>query len=143
MGIDLDKLTKNPNGSFIVLKNLNNGTLCYKDAAWFSNSDITNINLRRNSIEVPCSAGTLFAEVGGDQDYPEIFTSLRRPDGAEINICLVQGDVVVPDGVDPDDCDGQKNCNGGLTAHLYGDTSEEDYTKSYPFSAEELAIVFE
>ncbi len=143
VGIDLNDLLVGVGCSYIVLKDLDSGHQMGVEAAWFSNRTITEINPRRNIIEVPCTAGTLCAEAGGNEAYPEVFTYLRRPDGVEVDIVAVDGDAVIPDGVDPEDFDGQTGRNGGLKAYLYGDTTRDDYTKSYAFSAEELAIDFE
>lgn len=140
VGIDLDDLLSGTGCAYIVLKDLDGNFHTRVEAAWFRQRKITQVNAYRNSIEVPCTAGTLCAEVGGDSDYPEIFAYLRRKDGVEIDICAVQGDGIVPEGTDAEDFDGQKGCNGGLKAYLYSDTSREDWTRCHSFSADELYI---
>ena len=141
VGIDLDDLISGTGCAYIVLKNLDTGIHTCVEAAWFQHREITDVNHWRNTIEVPCTAGTLCAECGGNfPRYPKMFTYLRRKDGVQIDICAVEGDGIIPEGTDSDDFDGQQDCNGGLHAFLYGDTSTGDWTKKHVFSAEELNI---
>lgn len=140
MGIDLENLLCGTGCACIVLKNVTSNWLTKVEVEWFRQRKIENINHWRNIIEVPCTAGTLCAEAGGDLDYPEIFTYLRREGGGEIDICAVEGDGVVPEGMTVEDFDGQKGCNGGLKAFLYSDTGREDWTDEHVFSKAELNI---
>jgi hypothetical protein len=79
-------------------------------------------------IEVKTPFGTLCAEIGGDEvNYPEIFTYLRRDDGAEIDL--------VAAGVDVN--------NGNVKGYIYGDTSREDYTDDVFWTREEINIEIE
>lgn len=94
------------------------------------------------TIEVPCTAGTLCAQIGGDPNFPEIFTYLRRADGVEIDITAVCGDGIAPAGVSPDDFDGQKKNDGGLTVYLYKDTSRDEYSDNYRLSKAQLDIEY-
>ena len=86
VGIDLEDYLSGTGCAYIALNNLNIHTQTCVEMAWFKEREITEINPFRNSIEVPCSAGMLCAEAGGDTDYPEIFTYLRKDDLMEIDI---------------------------------------------------------
>ena len=79
-------------------------------------------SVRKISIDTPL--GKLCACIGGDADYPEMFTYIERPDGIEID--LVAADIKTDD----------------LTAnaYLYGDTSTEDWTKCHTWSADDINI---
>lgn len=143
MGIDLENLLCGTGCAYIVLINITNNWLTKVEAEWFRQRKIENINHWRNIIEVPCTAGTLCAEAGGDLDYPEIFTYLRRKDGEEIDICAVDADGVIPEGVSVEEYDGQKRFNEGVRAVLYADTSQDDWTDEHIFSKEELNIAID
>lgn len=93
-----------------------------------------------NKIEVLCTAGTLCAEIGGDPNFPEIYTYLRRTDGVEVDVTAVCGDGIVPAGVNPEDFDGQKENDGGLSVYLYKDTSSDCYSERFRISKEQLTI---
>lgn len=94
-------------------------------------------------IEVPCTAGTLCAEVGGDPNFPEIYTYLRRADNAEIDIAAVCGDGIAPAGVSRECFAGQKENNDGLSIHLYRDTDTDSYTDRFWLTKKQLNVSFE
>ena len=76
-------------------------------------------------ISVQAVSGRLTAEIGGDPNYPEIFVYLERIDGVEIDLVAVGEDT--------------KN-KEDVKAYLYGDTSRDDYSKSYTWHKKDLDI---
>ena len=90
-------------------------------------------------FEVPCSAGTICVEKGADWcHYPTVFVSLRNHNGDDIDLVAVEGDGIIPDGMDPDQFEGQTGCEGGVKAYLYGDTTSDEWTDCYHFEKEDL-----
>ena len=84
--------------------------------------DVMN-NEKKISVETP--SGRLTACVGGDeQNYPEIFIYLIRPDGVEVDLVAATVDVET----------------GSATAYLYGDTSTCDWTKKHTWVKTDLDI---
>jgi hypothetical protein len=83
--------------------------------------------MESNKIQIQTPLGKLTAVIGGDPDYPEIFTYLERNDGIEIDLVAVS-----TDGTDDQ-----------LTAYLYGDTTTDCYTKEHVWYKDELNIDYE
>lgn len=79
------------------------------------------------TISINTPLGKLTAVIGGDPDYPTIYTYLERPDGVEIDLVAVSTD----------------GHNDKLTGYLYGDTTTDCYTREYKWSKEELNIDYE
>ena len=77
---------------------------------------------KKISINTPL--GKLTAVIGGDPDYPEIFTYLERNDGIEIDLVAVS----------------TNGHDDQLTVYLYGDTTTDSYTREHTWSKEELNI---
>lgn len=77
------------------------------------------------SVETPL--GTLEACIGGDRDYPEIFTYLCRPDGIEIDLVAVE----------------VKKEENFARGYLYGDTTTDSYTKTFDWSADDINVEVE
>ena len=77
-----------------------------------------------NKISIATKQGILEACIGGDPDYPEIFTYLRRPDEVEIDLVAVE----------------VKDEENMVRAYLYGDTMTDSYTKTHDWSAEEINV---
>lgn len=78
----------------------------------------------RISTPLKDGLGTLCAEIGGDPDYPEIFTYVERPDGIQIDCCAVS----------------QNGHSDGVTIYRWLDTSTDAYTDSAVISAENINI---
>lgn len=78
----------------------------------------------QHSISTPLKngLGTLCAVIGGDPDYPEIFTYVERPDGIQIDCCAVS----------------QNGHSDGVTIYRWLDTSTDAYTDSAVVSAENI-----
>jgi hypothetical protein len=77
-----------------------------------------------NTISIQTPLGKLTAVIGGDPDYPTIYTYLERPDGVEIDLVAVSTD----------------GHDDKLTGYLYGDTSTECYTRTHTWYKDELNI---
>lgn len=73
-------------------------------------------------LSLPTPLGLLCAEVGGDPDYPEIFTYLRKDNGEEIDLVAVT-------------VDKEKE---NIRALLWKDTNNDDYTDSHLWTKAEL-----
>lgn len=80
--------------------------------------------LAASKISVSTPMGVLEACIGGDPDYPEIFTYIRRPDEVEIDLVAVE----------------VKTEENIARAYLYGDTMTDSYTKTHDWSAEEINV---
>ena len=65
-----------------------------------------------DTISVQTPVGKLKAQIGGDPDYPSIFTYVEREDGDMIDLVGVES----------------KEEAGIVRAYLYGDTTRDDYT---------------
>lgn len=76
------------------------------------------------TISIQTPLGKLTAVIGGDPDYPTIYTYLERPDGVEIDLVAVSTD----------------GHDDKRTAYLYGDTETTCYTRTHTWSKEELNI---
>jgi len=76
-------------------------------------------------ISVATSIGTLVAQVGGDDEYPEILVSLRNGQGHELMLCAVS-DLSVSGDEDV------------LRVAVYGDARLEDYTDRFVFRREDV-----
>jgi len=72
-------------------------------------------------ISVKLPYGELVACVGGDeQNYPEIFVFLRRPDGVEIDLTAVS-------------MDNSENGSKVLQAYLWSDLYSEEWQRCHNF----------
>lgn len=81
--------------------------------------------LAEGKISVETPLGTLEACIGGDRtNYPEIYTYLVRPDGIEIDLMAVA----------------IKKDSELARAYLYGDTTREEYTKTFDWYKGELMV---
>lgn len=81
--------------------------------------------LAEGKISVETPLGTLEACIGGDRtNYPEIYTYLVRPDGIEIDLVAVA----------------IKKDSELARAYLYGDTTREEYTKTFDWYKGELMV---
>ena len=69
----------------------------------------------KHEVETPL--GTLIAKISTDHDYPGIDIVLRKPEGYEINVALVE----VP-------CYDNDSLQGKLVTRVWGEEDEEDYT---------------
>lgn len=86
-------------------------------------TDVLPAEFRKISVPLKDGLGELYAEVGGDtENYPEIYTFVRRPDGLEIDVAAVGG------------------TEDGVRVYLYKDTTTECYTDSFDLSKEDLLI---
>ena len=65
-----------------------------------------------DTISVQTPFGKMKAQIGGDPDYPSIFTYAEREDGDQIELVGVEA----------------KEEAGIVRAYLYGDTTRDDYT---------------
>ena len=80
---------------------------------------------REKKISVETPTGVLTACVGGDeQNYPEIFIYLVRPDGVEVDLVAATIDAET----------------GSASAYLYGDTTTYDWTKKHTWAKTDLDI---
>lgn len=80
-------------------------------------------DVKELSVQLPF--GELVAQVGEDEKiFPEIFLFLRRPDGIEIDLTMVGCDTVKK----PDK----------LTAYLWADPNNEQYTSKHEWSFDDL-----
>lgn len=82
---------------------------------------------KTEKISVSTTVGRLEACIGGDRDYPEIFTYLVRPDGVEIDLACVSGP-------------SKENERETMEAYLYEDTSTDQWTRKFSWTKEELSI---
>lgn len=81
--------------------------------------------IAEGKISVETSLGTLEACIGGDKEnYPEIFTYLRRPDGIEIDLVAV-------------DVKKKENTARG---YIYEDTTTDQYTHTYDWDANAINV---
>lgn len=83
--------------------------------------------LAEGKISVDTHMGVLEACIGGDRDYPEIFTYIRRPDGIEIDLVAVE----------------VKKEENIARAYLYSDTMTDSYTTTNDWSADEINVEVE
>lgn len=83
------------------------------------------IKIEERKIYVDIPIGKLCAVVGGNpEEYPEIYVYIERNDGVEIDLVAA----------------GYEKQEAEVCAYLYGDTSTEEWTKKYKWSAEEINI---
>lgn len=75
--------------------------------------------LAEGKISVDTHMGVLEACIGGDPDYPEIFTYIRRPDGIEIDLVAVE----------------IKEETNIARGYIYEDTTTDQYTRTYDWDA--------
>lgn len=75
-------------------------------------------------ISINTHLGVLEACIGGNPDYPEIFTYIRRPDGIEVDLVAVE----------------VKKEENIARAYLYGDTMTDSYTTTNDWSADEINV---
>lgn len=74
-------------------------------------------------IEVSCNAGTICARISRDNNYPEIYTYFKKPDGTEIGISAIE--------VSGDE---------GLDVYISENTSSDFWTRKIHFSKHDLNI---
>jgi hypothetical protein len=79
-------------------------------------------------ISVPTNFGTLVAQVGMDDTFPEILVYLRNENGNELMLAAVTDNTVL----------GAENDCYGLRIAVYGDPSYEDYTDYFTIGRSDL-----
>lgn len=98
----------------------------YIDTIWTAALEcILSTNIAIQSIEsADTPLGVLKATVGGDPEYPEIYVYIKRHDGVEIDLLAAE----------------IKDDGDSVRAYLYGDTTREEYTKTYTWTADEISV---
>ena len=137
VGLNLHDMICGTGCSYIILKDLDTGHEFGVEAQWFRFREISNVEMN-DIIEVPCAAGMLCGEIGGNPDYPEVFTYLRRADDVEVGICVVCADITIPEGMTAKEVEGQTKYNGGLAVLLPKEIGGENYNIHRTVSTEEL-----
>lgn len=95
------------------------------EAAWVRALELL-VTIKVTTIETrETPLGTLRAQVGGDPDYPEIFTYLKRKDAEEIDVTAAE----VKD--------------DGIKVFNYLDTLSDGYTDEYLLTKDELLVKFD